>query len=102
MDTITSPQADRASGVCARLGRMLEAAVDTLPETYRTVFMRDIEGLSTARPAGLGLGRKRSRHACRARAMIHRAVTRRSARWPRLVPVPRPALRRVVATSGRD
>ena len=58
--------------------RVLEAAVDTLPEGYRTVFMlRDIEGLST-RETGecLGLAEdavKTRLH--RARAMIGRAVT---------------------------
>jgi RNA polymerase sigma-70 factor (ECF subfamily) len=34
------------------VGVMLEAAIDTLPETYRTVFMlREIEGLNTAETA---------------------------------------------------
>jgi RNA polymerase sigma-70 factor (ECF subfamily) len=62
------------------LHRLLEGAVDTLPEAYRLVFMlRDVEGLST-REAGLGLGLgdeavKTRLH--RARAMIRRAVTAR-------------------------
>jgi DNA-directed RNA polymerase specialized sigma24 family protein len=52
------------------LNRGLEAAVDTLPETYRTVFMlRDIEGLSTSETGeGLGLGEEASRRVCIARA----------------------------------
>ena len=34
------------------LHRLLEAAVDTLPETYRLVFMlRDVEGMSTRETA---------------------------------------------------
>jgi len=40
------------------LHRVLEDAVDTLPDSYRTVFMlRDVEGLSTAE-TGEGLGLK--------------------------------------------
>ncbi len=57
---------------------MLEAAVDTLPETYRTVFMlRDIEGLSTSETGeGLGLGDEAVKTRLhRARVMIRRAVT---------------------------
>ena len=35
-----------------RLRRALEAALDALPETYRSVFvLRDVEGLSTAEAA---------------------------------------------------
>jgi RNA polymerase sigma-70 factor (ECF subfamily) len=59
---------------------VLEAAVDTLPEKYRIVFMlRDIEGLSTSEPGeGLGLGDEAVEiHLHRARAMIRRAVTLR-------------------------
>jgi RNA polymerase sigma-70 factor, ECF subfamily len=57
MDTLTSPEAGPERQAYAQeLHRVLEAAVDTLPETYRTVFMlRDIEGLST-RETGQGLG----------------------------------------------
>ena len=54
------------------------SAVDTLPETYRTVFMlRDIEGLSTSETGeGLGLGEEAVKTRLhRARAMIRRAVT---------------------------
>jgi RNA polymerase sigma-70 factor (ECF subfamily) len=59
---------------------VLEAAVDTLPDTYRTVFMlRDIEGLSTSETGeGLGLGEEAVKTRLhRARAMIRRAVTAR-------------------------
>ena len=79
MDTIASPQADPERQAYAQeLGRVLEAAVDTLPETYRTVFMlRDIEGLSTSETGeGLGLGDEAVKTRLhRARAMIRRAVT---------------------------
>jgi RNA polymerase sigma-70 factor (ECF subfamily) len=59
---------------------VLEEAVDTLPETYRTVFMlRDVEGLSTTETGeGLGLGEEAVKTRLhRARAMIRRAVTAR-------------------------
>jgi RNA polymerase sigma-70 factor (ECF subfamily) len=79
MDTIASPQADPERQAYAQeLNRVLEAAVDTLPETYRTVFMlRDIEGLSTNETGeGLGLGEEAVKTRLhRARAMIRRAVT---------------------------
>ena len=62
------------------LHRMVEAAVDSLPEAYRLVFMlRDVEGLSTSETGlGLGLGDevvKTRLH--RARAMIRRLVSDR-------------------------
>ena len=81
MDTLTSPQADPERQAYAQeLHRVLEAAVDTLPDTYRTVFMlRDIEGLSTSETGeGLGLGEEAVKTRLhRARAMIRRAVTAR-------------------------
>jgi RNA polymerase sigma-70 factor (ECF subfamily) len=79
MDTITSLQADPERQAYAReLHRVLERAVDALPDTYRMVFMlRAIEGLSTSEAGeGLGLGEdvvKTRLH--RARAMVRRAVT---------------------------
>ena len=79
MDTITSTAADpERQAYTAELRRILESAVDTLPDGYRAVFMlRDVEGLSTSE-AGQGLGLsdeavKTRLH--RARAMIRRAVT---------------------------
>ena len=79
MDTLKSPQADPERQAYAQeLHRVLEAAVDTLPESYRTVFMlRDIEGLSTSETGeGLGLGDEAVKTRLhRARAMIRRAVT---------------------------
>jgi RNA polymerase sigma-70 factor, ECF subfamily len=81
MDTITSPQPDPERQAYAQeLHRVLEQAVDALPETYRTVFMlRDIEGLSTNEAGeGLGLGDEAVKTRLhRARAMIRRTVTAR-------------------------
>src|SRR5437868_6886611 len=56
---LMSSEADPERQAYAReLGRLLESAVDGLPEGYRTVFMlREIEGLSTSETAeGLELG----------------------------------------------
>jgi RNA polymerase sigma-70 factor (ECF subfamily) len=79
MDTLTSPAADPERQAYAQeLHRVLEAAVDTLPESYRVVFMlRDIEGLTTSETGqGLGLGDEAVKTRLhRARAMIRRAVT---------------------------
>ena len=81
MDTIASPQPDPERQAYAReLHRVLEAAVDTLPDTYRTVFMlREIEGLSTSETGeGLGLAEEAVKTRLhRARAMIRRAVSAR-------------------------
>jgi len=78
-NALISPQADPERQAYAQeLRRVLESAVDTLPETYRTVFMlRDIEGLSTSEAAaGLGLGDEAVKTRLhRARAMIRSAVT---------------------------
>jgi len=81
MDRLISPQADPERQAYAQeLSRVLEAAVDALPETYRTVFMlRDIEGLSTLETGeGLGLGEEAVKTRLhRARAMIRRSVAER-------------------------
>jgi RNA polymerase sigma-70 factor (ECF subfamily) len=73
------PSPEHQAYAC-ELQRLLEAAVDSLPERYRLVFMlRDVEGLSTSETGlGLGLGDevvKTRLH--RARAMIRRVVTER-------------------------
>jgi RNA polymerase sigma-70 factor (ECF subfamily) len=81
MERIASPQPDPEHQAYAQeLRRVLEEAVDTLPDTYRTVFMlRDIEGLSTSETGqGLGLGEETVKTRLhRARAMIRRAVSSR-------------------------
>ena len=98
MDTLTSPQADPERQAYAQeLHRVLEAAVDTLPETYRTVFMlRDIEGLSTSETGeGLGLGRGSGEDPFASRA-CNDSARRDRADWRGGhggVPVSRPTLR---------
>jgi RNA polymerase sigma-70 factor (ECF subfamily) len=81
MKTITSSQPDpEHQAYAGELQRLLEAAVDSLPDNYRAVFMlRDIEGLSTSETGeGLGLGEEAVKTRLhRARAMIRRAVTAR-------------------------
>jgi RNA polymerase sigma-70 factor (ECF subfamily) len=81
METVTSSQPDPEQRAYAQeLRDVLEAAVDELPESYRTVFMlRDIEGLSTSETGvGLGLGDEAVKTRLhRARAMIRRSVTAR-------------------------
>jgi RNA polymerase sigma-70 factor (ECF subfamily) len=79
MDRLTSPEADPERQAYAQeLHRVLEAAVDALPDTYRAVFMlRDIEGLSTSETgAGLGLGEEAVKTRLhRARAIIRRTIS---------------------------
>jgi RNA polymerase sigma-70 factor (ECF subfamily) len=81
MDTLISPEADpERQAYAEELRSVLEAAVDALPDNYRTVFMlRDIEGLSTSETGeGLGLGEEAVKTRLhRARAMIRHAVTKR-------------------------
>jgi RNA polymerase sigma-70 factor (ECF subfamily) len=81
MERLTSSQPDpERQAYAGELGRILEAAVDALPETYRAVFMlREIEGLSTTETAaGLDLGEEAVKTRLhRARAMVRRAVTDR-------------------------
>src|SRR5262249_50275742 len=81
MESIRSPQPDpERQAYTGDLRRVLEEAVDALPETYRTVLMlRDIEGLSTSETGeGLGLGEEAVKTRLhRARAMLRRAVSAR-------------------------
>jgi RNA polymerase sigma-70 factor (ECF subfamily) len=81
VDSIRSGQPDpERQAYAGELQRALEAAVDTLPEAYRTVFMlREIEGMSTAETAeGLGLGDEAVKTRLhRARAMVRRAIAAR-------------------------
>jgi RNA polymerase sigma-70 factor (ECF subfamily) len=81
MDTLIAPHADpERQAYAAELGRVLESAVDALPEMYRGVFMlREIEGLSTSETAaGLELGEEAVKTRLhRARAMVRRSITER-------------------------
>jgi RNA polymerase sigma-70 factor (ECF subfamily) len=81
MESLTSSQPDpERQAYAGELGRILEAAVDALPETYRAVFMlREIEGLTTIETAsGLDLGEEAVKTRLhRARAMVRRTITKR-------------------------
>jgi RNA polymerase sigma-70 factor (ECF subfamily) len=81
MNAIRSSQPDpERQAFAGELQKVLEEAVDALPQAYRTVFiLRDIEGLSTAETGdGLGLGEEAVRTRLhRARALIRRAVRAR-------------------------
>src|SRR5690242_2032264 len=81
MDRLTSAGPDpERQAYGQELKRLVEAAVDALPETYRTVFMlRDVEGLSTAETAqGLELGEEAVKTRLhRARALLRRAIADR-------------------------
>src|SRR5438552_14724619 len=81
MDTLIAPGPDpERRAYAAELGRVLESAVDALPEAYRSVFMlREIEGLSTSETAeGLELSEEAVKTRLhRARAMVRRTITDR-------------------------
>jgi RNA polymerase sigma-70 factor (ECF subfamily) len=81
MRSLVSPDADpERQAYVGELSRLLEDAVDALPEMYRTVFMlRDIEGLSTTETAeGLELGEEAVKTRLhRARAIVRRSITDR-------------------------
>jgi RNA polymerase sigma-70 factor, ECF subfamily len=78
LDTVTAPGPDpERQAFAGELNRALEQALDTLPETYRCVFvLRDVEGLSTTEAAeclGLSLDVVMTRlH--RARSTLRRAL----------------------------
>lgn len=78
---LASPEADPERQAYGReLGRVIEDAVDALPDTYRSVFMlREIEGLSTSETAeGLDLGEEAVKTRLhRARAMVRRGISAR-------------------------
>src|SRR5919198_2360394 len=81
METLTSPQPDpERQAYAAELKGLLEAAVDSLPESYRLGFMlREIEGLSTSETAkGVELGDEAVKTRLhRARAMVRGAIAER-------------------------
>ena len=70
-----SPETPEAQAIRAQLGQILQTAVDTLPETYRSVFvLREVEQLSTIETAEcLGL----SQEAVKTRLHRSRALLRR-------------------------
>jgi RNA polymerase sigma-70 factor (ECF subfamily) len=81
IEEVTSTQPDpERQAYAEELRRVLEHAIDQLPESYRTVFMlRDVEGLSTSETgAGLGIGDEAVKTRLhRARAMIRKSVSAR-------------------------
>jgi RNA polymerase sigma-70 factor (ECF subfamily) len=81
MDRFTADAPDpERQAFTQELSRVLESAVDALPETYRAVFMlREIEQLTTSETAGaLELGNEAVKTRLhRARAMVRRTVTKR-------------------------
>jgi RNA polymerase sigma-70 factor (ECF subfamily) len=72
---LTASETPETQVMRGELGRMLEAAVDALPETYRSVFvLREVERLSTSETAEcLGL----SEEAVKTRLHRSRALLRR-------------------------
>src|SRR5262249_2657233 len=80
-EVMTSPQpTPEHQAYAGELQRVLEEAVDELPEAYRAVFMlREIEGLSTSETGeGLGLGEEAVKTRLhRARAMLRQSVASR-------------------------
>lgn len=78
MDSLKAPAADpEREAYAGELKRLLESAVDALPEPYRLVFMlREVEGLSTAETAdGLDIGEEAVKTRLhRARAMVRREL----------------------------
>jgi RNA polymerase sigma-70 factor (ECF subfamily) len=76
----TGPSPERQA-YASELKRLVEQSVDTLPDTYRAVFMlRDVEGLSTAETAeGLDLGEEAVKTRLhRARAILRRELFARA------------------------
>jgi RNA polymerase sigma-70 factor (ECF subfamily) len=81
MEMITTPGPDpERQAYAGELRRVLEDAIDALPDGYRAVFvLREVEGLSTTETgAGLGLGDEAVKTRLhRARAMLRRALSAR-------------------------
>lgn len=81
MDTVPTPHAGPEQlAYAGELGRLLETAVDALPEHYRVVFvLRQVEGLSTAdTAASLDLGDEAVKTRLhRARAIVRKAIAAR-------------------------
>lgn len=81
MDTVPTPHAGPEQlAYASELGRLLETALDALPEHYRTVFMlRQVEGLSTAETAAsLELGDEAVKTRLhRARSIVRKTIAAR-------------------------
>jgi RNA polymerase sigma-70 factor (ECF subfamily) len=81
LDDLHAEQPDpEHQAYAGELGRVIEDAVDTLPEGYRVVFMmREVEGLSTTETAAaLDLGEEAVKTRLhRAKAMVRTAVAER-------------------------
>jgi len=96
--TEASPERQAYAG---ELGRLIEDAVDALPESYRAVFMlREVEGLSTLETAeGLGVGEEAVKTRLhRARAMVRQTLSDRlGASAPQAFQFHAPRCDRVVA-----
>ena len=93
------PECEAARG---EVRRVLEAAIDALPEAARVVLvLRDVEGLSTAEvAASLGLAEEAVRTRLhRARASLRWEVRDRIGEWDALFPFFAPRCDRVVATT---
>jgi len=76
----TSEVSPERQAYSSEIGRLIEEAVDALPDAYRDVFMlREVEGLSTSETAeGLGVGEEAVKTRLhRARAMVRRTLTGR-------------------------
>jgi RNA polymerase sigma-70 factor, ECF subfamily len=78
MDELNAPQPDpERQAYAGELHRLLEHAVDRLPETYRVAFvLRDVEGLSTAETGeALGLREEAVKTRLhRARSLIRKSI----------------------------
>jgi RNA polymerase sigma-70 factor (ECF subfamily) len=84
VDTFDDTQAEQPNpehqAYAGELGRLIESAVDALPEGYRVVFMlREVEGLNTAETAEtLELGEEAVKTRLhRARAMVRASISER-------------------------
>jgi RNA polymerase sigma-70 factor (ECF subfamily) len=102
LSDLPSPEHQAYAG---ELHRVLEAAVDELPQAYRLVFMlRDVEGMSTSETGiALALGDEAVKTRLhRARAMLRRSMTARiGAAAPGVFPFHAPRCDRVVASVMR-
>ncbi len=102
MERFASPSADpETSASTSELGRLLERAVQALPEAYRSVFiLRDVEEMSTEETAAcLAISQENVKTRLhRARAMLRRELySRAGATSPAAFQFQAPRCDRVVA-----